>query len=259
MAKTADINRWLMNSAPPETAEDWDPVGEQVYFPEEEVTGILVTMDVTDTAAEAALKGGANLILSHHPMFFSPLKRWKEGDYLSDLLLRLLVGKITVISAHTNLDRAEEGVNASLAEALGMKVSGGLHEDPEKGAMGLVGTVPERNFTEFLNEVKKNLDPKILRLYGRRPESISKIAVCGGSGADFMGDALEKGADLYITGDMKYHDGQRAYENRLAVLDIGHFDSEKFILPKLKKLLEKDFPEIPVTVFEKNEFQINVV
>ncbi|MDO5713555.1 MAG: Nif3-like dinuclear metal center hexameric protein [Tissierellia bacterium] len=259
MAKTREIYQWIENLAPKTMAEDWDPVGEQVYFEEEEIHGILITMDVTKDSIEYALKNECNTILSHHPMFFKPLYQWTSGDYFSDLLETLILNRISVLSAHTNLDRAKNGVNDALAKTIGMEVIDGLNIDPEKGSLGLIGYVRKQNPTEFETYIKKALNPFILHWYGKKPEKIEKIGICGGSGSDFMKDALAHGVDVYITGDMKYHDGQWAYENNLSVLDIGHYDSEKPILYRLKGLLEKNFPSIPIKIYDNNLFQISIV
>lgn len=254
MATTKQIMNWLTDYAPWDTAESWDPVGKQVFF-EEKVTGVVFTMDVTDEAIAYGKKMGANVILSHHPFLFTPIKRLEEGNYLTDNLLYLLDSRTSVISAHTNLDRAEEGVNQSLAETLGMKDTEGLTDDLIHGPMGLVGTVKPCTLEEFTGLIRKTLDPLSLTGWGRRVKNIQRVALCGGSGSEFMAEALAKDADVYVTGDMKYHDGQWAYEQGLCVLDIGHFDSEKMVLPLWEENFKKVFPEVDTFLFSRNLFQ----
>ena len=256
MARTKEILAWIDTLAPREYAEDWDVVGPQVYF-DDEVSKVVLAMDVTDQVVKVAIEEGAQLILSHHPFFFSPLSLWEEGDYKSNLIKALLDHRITVISAHTNLDRAKGGVNDALASVLEIENIESLQPGEEEG-IGLVGTIPEANFEDVIQTIREKIHPTIFHAYGKKPKTVQKIGLCGGAGAEFMKDALSQKADLYITGDMKHHDGQWAYEHHLCVLDIGHMDSERFVLYALEKKIKEDFPEMEVMVYDKKDFEINL-
>lgn len=250
MATTSQIRDWVNDIAPWDTMMEWDKSGPQVFF-EKECHRILVCMDVTDASIEKAVEKGCDLILSHHPFFFSSLSSWREGDAQSENLRKLLEHKISVLSAHTNLDCSEEGVNVATIEALGFSDEGPFGEEQ----MGRIADVGDVKWEDFEHYLKERLCPRIFHLWGGKPERIQKIAILGGAGVDALSEAKEEGVDLFITGDVKHHDGQRAYEMGLPVLDIGHYDSEKSVLFHLKHLLEERF-DLEALVFDENPYLI---
>lgn len=258
MTKISDVVNYLETIAPTSTQEEWDNGGKQVFY-DNDLKKILVAMDLKDTTVATAIKEGVNLIITHHPVFFDPLKSIDTTNYKGKLIDELMKNEISVYSTHTAMDVAEEGVNKAFAEKLEIKNYEGLVEVKDGLYLGGIGDVPDyskKSLTVFIINLKKLIKPEFLKIYGRVNERIEKIAWCGGSGADFIKVAKEKGADLYITGDVSYHEGQRAYEEGLTVIDIGHFSSEKPILQKIKKLIEEKF-DAEVILVEENSFLIS--
>lgn len=255
MITVEKIYKDLTQLAPENKAEDWDPVGPQIYFPEEAVKGLVLALDVTDQVLDFALEKGANVIVSHHPMYFNPIRRFDQRTYQGKFLERAIERKISVLSAHTNLDRASGGVNDALAQALDLRDLEEFAVDEEKGNMGYIGRSNFKSLEDLKVHIEEKIRPHHILAYGRKKEKIDKIALLGGSGADLISLAKAKGADLYITGDVKYHDGQKAYEEGLFLLDLGHFDTEKFVLEKLKELFAKEVGK--VYIYPKSDFYVD--
>lgn len=248
MAKVKEIIDFIKSIAPEYMQEDWDNSGSQLYF-DEDTPGVMLTLDVTDNVIDATIKENYKLILSHHPMIFGGLKSIVEGQYLSDNIIKAIFNRISIYSAHTSLDSAKGGVNDALCEELKLKIMSPLGQGQSGYTMGYICQYEKAlSFEEFKNSLKKYK----VKIYGR-PREIKKVAICGGSGMDFFEEA--KTCDAFITGDVKYHDGQKAYENNLTLVDMGHYTSEKFVLEKLKKSLLNEFKNLEVDIAE-SDFQI---
>lgn len=235
----------------------WDNSGSQIEL-KEETGSVVLAMDVTDKVVDKALKMDAKLIISHHPMFFTDQKNIIEGTYLGDKIIKLIKNNISVFSYHTSMDIAEDGVNDTLFEKLNLKNKSVLTYEEDK-PMGLIGEferlLPLEDLDRFL---KDKLQVSKIKYYGREEKSIKKVAILGGSGSDFISQAKEAGVDAYITSDIKYHDGQRAYEDDLILIDVGHFFSEKIILPKIKKKLEENFKDLDFYIQETSSFELDI-
>lgn len=203
------------------------------------VTKALLALDVTSAVVDEAIEQGAELIISHHPLIFSPLK-----SVTDEKLLRLAQHQIGVISMHTNLDIAKGGVNDTLMAALGVRVLGGLDED----GCGRVGLLSEAmTMSEFLPFCKAVLKTAGLRYYDSgRP--VSKLAVMGGSGGDSLETAYRLGCDTYLTADIKYHQFLEAQELGINLIDGDHFCTENLVIPALARRLGEALPEIEFKV-----------
>lgn len=243
---------------------DWDNSGLQIGNVEDEIRGILLCLDVNDEIVSYAMDYNLNLILSHHPLIFKGVKSIHYNDYKGKLLIDLIQNKINVFSMHTNLDAATFGVNYALSKLLGFENYSILHiteteentPNPVTYGYGAVGELPN---SIHLNELAKHLASQLqttsLRYCGQPSKEVKKIAICGGSGSSFIKDAVASGVDVYITGDIGHHDAQEALEQGLAIIDAGHFDTEKHILPHLKKYLEEKInTELPIHIFDTNKF-----
>lgn len=216
----------------PEYQEDYDNSGFLLGDPRREVTGVLVAVDLTEAVATEAIERGFNLIVTHHPFIFSGLKRITPDSTAGRIVIQLVEHKVAVYAAHTNLDNLKNGVNGILAAHLGLEDCAILrpqHADAEVGA-GMVGILPYPVPTvQFLEQLKASLHLPAMRVVKGALEirsSIQKVAVCGGAGKFLIGDAIAAGADIYITGDLKYHDFQEA-EGRIVLVDVGHYESEQ--------------------------------
>ena len=252
-----EIKNFMERWAKDECQLSWDNSGSQVEF-KWDTGSVVLAMDVTDKVIDKAIEMDAKLIISHHPMFFSGSKNIIEGTYLGDNIIKLIKNNISVFSYHTSMDIAEDGVNDSLFEKLNLKNKKTFTFEEEK-AMGLIGEL-EKNYSleELLNFLEEKLEVKKIKAYGRNKREIKKLAILGGSGADFISAAKNAGVDAYITGDVKYHDGQRAYEEDLLLIDVGHFYSEKIILPKIKKRLSEKFSDLDFYIEEESSFELDI-
>ena len=219
-----EIKNFMERWAKDEYQLSWDNSGSQVEF-KGDTGSVVLAMDVTDKVIDMAIKMDAKLIISHHPMFFSGSKNIIEGTYLGDNIIKLIKNNISVFSYHTSMDIAEDGVNDTLFEKLNLK-----------------------------NKLQVNK----IKYYGQEKKKIKKVTILGGSGSDFIKEAKEAGAEAYITSDIKYHDGQRAYEEDLILVDVGHFYSERIILPKIKNRLQENFKDLDFYIQEESSFELDI-
>ena len=252
-----EIKSFMESWAKDEYQLSWDNSGSQVEF-KENTDSVVLAMDVTDKVIDKALEMDAKLIISHHPMFFSGSKNIIEGTYLGDNIIKLIKNNVSVFSYHTSMDIADDGVNDTLFEKLDLKNKSILTYEEEK-PMGLVGEFErELTLTDLDKFLKEKLQVCKIKYYGREGRNIKKVAILGGSGSDFISQAKEVGVDAYITSDIKYHDGQRAYEDDLILIDVGHFYSERIILPKIKKKLQENFMDLDFYIQESSSFELDI-
>ncbi len=239
MRRAGEIYDYLKELAPLELQMDFDNSGFQLGRLDAEVNRALLALDVTEEVVGEAIELGAQLIISHHPLIFSKLR-----SIMDTKLLRLAENRIAVISMHTNLDIAAGGVNDVLITLLGARADGPL--DPDN--CGRVGELPEaQQFDSFLRFCKTALDSKGLRYYDAgRP--VKRLAVMGGSGGDYIGCAVEKGCDTYVTADIKYHQFLEAKELGINLIDGDHFCTENPVIPSLCEKLRHEFPDVCFTV-----------
>ncbi len=247
----------------PEYQEKYDNAGFLLGDPEQECRGALVALDVTDEVIEEAVERGANMIVTHHPMIFGGVKRITPADATGRHIIKLIQNNIAVYAAHTNLDNLKNGVNGILAQVLGLTDCQILRQlegqpSPEVGA-GMVGMLPFPMPTEaFLEQVKVCLGLPILRTSHIVSPSVSRIAICGGAGSFLIDDAVRQHADIYLTGDMKYHDFQRA-EGRITLVDIGHFESEQFSKELIYSIISKKFSNFACFISERGKSFVHYI
>jgi len=353
--KLSDIVGIINKLAPPVLAEDWDNVGLQVGDPSSEIERIMVALDPSPDAVDAAINSSCQLLLTHHPLIFKPLKRISTNDETGRLIHRAIANRLAIASLHTNYDTVGNGVNDLLAEALGvtccrpLKVShreellklivfvplshhdavmnallpfsplSGKYADcsfttsgqgtfkPLAGASPYIGSVGKRERVEesrfellirkadlqsalkslhkahpyeepafdmvpllneglqsgigrigllesipllkdFAENVKKRLMTPSLRVVGDMEQRISKVALCGGSGASLLREAAREGADLFLTGDIKYHDAREAQALGIALIDAGHFATERLMIEGLSAQLEQELDKRKLAV-----------
>ena len=238
--KVCDILEFLESVAPKSTALDFDNVGLLVGDPEAEVSGILVSLDCFDEVIDRAEDLDANLIITHHPIIFSPLKTVTADS----LVYKLIEKGISVISCHTNLDLAEGGVNDALCTALGLY---DIETDQATdGFLLRIGVLDEiEDPYSFARHIKENLGGSVKFVAGDR--DIERVAVCSGSGGDYLWDAVRLGADALVTADVKHHIFIEAGRLGISVYDAGHFNTEDVIVAPLCRDISAAFPEIPVS------------
>jgi len=245
MTYCKDIISFLEKTAPPELAEQWDNIGLLVGRPANTVKKILVCLDVTHAAIDEAVKTGADMIVTHHPVIFKGIKRLNEDEKTAGFIYSLIRNNISVYSAHTNLDFADQGVNTCLADILGLRQTEVLGRGP-----GKAGILEEKlSLEEFIARVKTSLEVPFVRVAGRADLGILKAAVFSGSFDDDLEAVAASGADVLVTGDLKYHTALDAREMGMCIVDAGHFNTEKVVLPQLAKELQRGFSEVAVTCF----------
>ena len=248
MTKVRDIFRSLCEIAPLDLQMSFDNAGFQLGRAEREVHRVLMTLDVSDAAVAEAHNLGAELIISHHPLLFHPLRSVTDTNAVEKRVLYLLENRIAVISMHTNLDIAEGGVNDVLIRLLGAEPEKAL--DPD--GCGRVGSLPEPlALPDFLARCKERLQVQTLR-YCPGTKPVSRLAVMGGSGADSLEAAVACGCDTYVTADIKYHQFQCAAELDLTLIDADHFYTENPVIPDLAQKLRKQFPDVGFCVSQRH-------
>lgn len=204
-----EITRKIEDFAPPELAESWDCSGWGVETDDSEIHKIMLCLTVTNDIVNQAKEQNCNMIISHHPLFYVPL----EWQY------------INIYSAHTNLDRAKGGTTDTLIKTLGLKIC-----ETSDFVRYTETNISLEDFIKLLSKISQNLR----YVNNKNIKQLKKIAFCAGSGSDFIKEAFENGADAFVTGDVKFH---TALDSKIAVFDIGHFESEILVLDVFKKLI----------------------
>ena len=245
----SDIIRKTEELYPPHLAEEWDNVGLLVGDRDKEVRKVLIALDASDQAVERAVSEKADLILTHHPLIFKPLKRVTADDRIGRRILKMAAAGISYYAMHTNFDIA--GMAALNEGELGLigtaplAVTGRTEE--EDYGFGRIGHLKEAvTVRQYASYVKEVYDLPDVRIYGDPEKKISRVAVCSGSGRSFVGEALRNGAEVYVTGDIDYHTAIDAVSDGLILLDAGHYGTEFGYIAHMAGKIAEWFPEIEV-------------
>ncbi len=247
MITVSQILAFLEEKAPCGLKLDFDNVGHLVGHGDAAVTRVLTALDITDEVIAEAAAIDAELIVSHHPLIFFPIKSVTDGTWTGQRILSLAEKGIAAICMHTNLDAAQGGVNDVLMAKLGGTVTETL--DPV-GGIGRIGELAEEMaFDDFLCRTKQSLQSNGLRYHdaGRR---VKKIACCGGSGGGEIALAVEAGCDCYVTADVKYDQFLEAKHLGISLIDADHFCTENVVVPVLAQSMRDAFPALEVFVSE---------
>lgn len=243
-----DLINKLNEKYPLDLQEEWDNSGLQVGNVNNKLENILVSLDLEFESIKKAIDNNCNLIISHHPLLFDPIKSLDfDGDMRAKKLELLIKNDISLFSMHTNLDMAKDGLNDNLCEILSIK-----KEDNEQINYLRYGTIKKSRVIDFAQKVKEKLDASGLIIYGDSEKIIEKVAVCGGAGASFMEEVIEKDVDLFITADVKYHQACDAIEKGLIIIDPGHFASENHVIYKLEEVL-KEITDKKILTYSKED------
>lgn len=240
--KVKDIIGNLEKKYPKANAENWDNVGLIVGKLNQEVRKVQLSLDATDKAIENAIKNSADLIITHHPMIFKPVKTITTMDNLGRKIIKLIENNKSLYAMHTNLDSSKDGLNdyiLNLLEVENSKVIDVNEFDNEVGIGRLYTLSKEMSIDEYATFVKNSLKIKNIRIISENREKIiKKVALINGSGMSYWRKVKSLGADLFITGDIGYHDALDAKEAGINVFDIGHFESENCFVELLRKDIE---------------------
>lgn len=226
---------------PPELAASWDNSGFLVGRLDAQVESILFSLDVTDAVIDEALSIGAQLIISHHPIIFKPISHITDTTPLGAKLLRLTENCIAAYAMHTNLDAGEGGTNDTLANALELDSVELMGEPPSMGRVGILKKA--ETLSTFGERVKQACGLRTIRVFGDPDSIVSRVGIVTGSGSNpaLFSDAKRLGCDVYVTGDIKFHEAQEAHDMGLALVDATHYASEVIALEQLSKSLNEGF------------------
>jgi dinuclear metal center YbgI/SA1388 family protein len=247
--KVRDILAAIDSFAPFRQAEEWDNVGLMIGDPEWDVRRLGLSLDPLPEALEEAVRAGCQALLSHHPLFFKPLRSVDLSTSEGRMIRAAVKADVAVIAAHTNWDGAENGVNRTLAKKLGLRsVSPLVPSETGAGGLGAAGDLSAAEpVRELLDRMKRAWNMTRIDYYGNPDCSILRVALCGGSGGSLWPAALAAKADLYVTADMKYHDlidctranfsSASAFASALAVAVADHGEMENAAMDELARCL----------------------
>ncbi len=245
--KVQDIYFFLNDKFPLSSAMEYDNPGLLVGDKNATVTKVLVCLDCTLETVEQAVELGAELIVTHHPVIFSPIKNVLKGSVVYELIRN----NISVISMHTNLDVLEGGVNTCLCERLELlEVQNYLSSDGFALRKAKVKPISADDFAEF---IKEKLGGCVKYVDGGK--MIETLLVCGGSGGEFVYDAIENGFDAVVTADIKHHMFLDAQNGAVSLFECGHFNTEDVVTEPLKNLLQAKFPDISFVSTHKSNIK----
>ena len=239
-----DASHILSSLIPEHLAEDWDNSGAQLGLRHTSITKILVALDLDNSVLDEALNLGAQMIITHHPLFFRPLPHLVDYTKKESLIYKLIQNSICVYSAHTNLDVLffkELPKHFDVNNILPLKKS---DSDSSLG-LGSYGVLPTSiSLADLVEIVQTRLQSRHLKVVGDLNKKVQTIAFCGGSGSEFINEKYKAfGLDVLVTADIKYHDAQKAQDLDLALIDAGHFATENIMMKKLDKLLRTKIKE----------------
>lgn len=252
--KIKEVIAALERFAPLPLQAGYDNAGLQVGLTETEVSGALLCLDVTGAVVDEAIRRGCNLVVSHHPLIFRKLAAVTGADYVQRTVMKAIKNDVVIASMHTNMDSARGGVNYRMAEKLGLTGLGFFGQQQEvDGVAGGEGVVGEFSHPlsaeEFVLHVKQCFHVGCARTNELLRRPIRKVALCGGSGAFLLSDAIKAGADAFITGEMHYHE-YFGHEQEIQICVIGHYESEQYTSEIFRDVITAECPGVPCFLTE---------
>lgn len=243
--KVSDIKTLIERAFPPYLAEEWDNVGLLAGYENKEVKKVLLTLDITPFVVKEAIDAKVDMIVSHHPMMFSGVKKITDATVEGKMLLDLIGSGIAVFAAHTNLDSGKCGLNDWLADIFELQNAEVVLKGNTEGAgLGRIGDLPNamtaREFALIANE---RLDTTV-RISGDLDKVIKRVAVGSGASDDIAPTAVSMGADLVLTGDLKYHRTQDIVALGCVMVDAGHYPTEIMSIDIFEEILKDTDVEI---------------
>ena len=244
LMKLHEIIKIIETWSPKNFSEDFDNVGLIVGDKNSEIKKALITIDTTETVVDEAIKKKCNLIISFHPIIFHGLKKLTKETYVERTVRKAIKNNINIYAIHTNLDNHPMGVNYMISKKIGLKNTSFLIPSKNHGTgLGMVGHIEKpMEEQDFLISISKKMNSNFIKHSNFTGNQIKKIAVLGGSGSFAIGDALKENANCFITSDLKYHDYFKS-ENKILLLDIGHYESEQFTKDVILDFLNKKIPK----------------
>lgn len=245
-----DIIAQLQAAAPEELAQEWDNVGLLVGDDAQDIHGIYIALDADEAAIAEAKAAGAELLLTHHPLIFSPLKKINRDSFVSGRVVELLQSHMNCYAMHTNFDASHMG--RLTAKRIGLRVEAPLADIVTKDGIdygiGVIGNYDEPCTLHALGElVKERFDALSVKLFGEPKREVSRIAICPGSGKSTIGDAIRAGADVLVTGDIDHHSGIDAVAQGLCIVDAGHYGLEHIFIGCMEQFLRERLEGVEIT------------
>lgn len=240
-----DLCQYLEEIAPLHLQESYDNAGLITGHPDWEVKAVLISLDATESVIDEAISLGANMVISHHPIVFRGLKSFTGNHYVERAIIKALKNDIALYAIHTNLDNVLiNGVNQKIADKIVLQnctiLSPKMSNIPDIGA-GIIGELAHPlPISDFLAHIKKSLQCHSIKYTSPLKRPVHKVAICGGSGSFLIPEAIRSGADVFITSDLKYHEFFEA-NDKIILMDIGHFESEQFTIELLFELISKKY------------------
>lgn len=251
MPTVADIIAVMERIAPPTLAEEWDNCGLQVGSSQWPVQKIWVALDPLFSVIESAAAQEVDLVITHHPLIFKPLRSVDVETDIGRIINKALISQTAVYAAHTNLDSTANGINDILAQRIGLQdlvplqpVAGASSTNTGSGetpfGLGRVGKLLSAvSAAKLAQEVKSALALDTVRVAGDLQTAVQKVAVCSGGGGSLLGAFFKTDAQVYISGDLRYHDARAAEAAGRVLIDVGHFPSEHIVVNSLAGELQK--------------------
>ncbi|SNR69574.1 Nif3-like dinuclear metal center hexameric protein [Desulfurobacterium atlanticum] len=257
MAKYFEIVKFLKTVVPENIQDSWDNSGVQIGI-DVEVSRVLFALSLSSAILKEAKEKKVDMIISHHPITISGFKNLSESRYPDKLIIEFIKEGIAVYSLHTNLDVSPLGPSAVIGEIVGLKQVSSLLDEEGVVPYGVVGKIEPITQKALFDMLVSYLPADVFRVVNFSADKmVEKVSICSGSGGSLIAQAAKK-SDVYITGDVKYHDAELAVELGLTVFDMGHFGTEKLFSVKLEKVLKERFPEITFlrAETEKSPFEV---
>lgn len=245
---TEELIQIINSYAPRDLEEEWDNSGWQINLASEEVSKMLLTLEITDAVIDEAEKIGADFILSHHPLIFGNIDVVDCNSATGNYIARLIKNNQSVYSTHTSFDSAFGGINDDLAERVGLQKIRKLHmHKPNGDPIEIIGRMgeyeSEKTLLEVCEIVKDALELNMKLIVTGNPDAkVKKIAVCGGAGGDAISGLINH-CDLFITGEVSHHEAQMAKEGNLCVINAGHFSTEKYFAENMGEKLKSQLDD----------------
>ncbi len=255
-----EVIRKLEELSPVSYAEGWDNPGLLAGRKEKEIKKIYIALDATTDVIEEAIRQGADMLLTHHPLIFKGIKKVNTDDFVGRRILRLIQKDICYYAMHTNFDVM--GMADAAADVLHLKKREVLEitfeDEIAKEGFGRIGKMPQiMTLDECAAYVKKVFGIEWVKVFGDGDMEIETAAVLPGSGKSMIESAISKGADVLITGDIDHHDGIDAWERKMAVIDAGHYGLEQIFVSYMEEYIKRELGGLEICVQQpKSPFRI---
>lgn len=252
--KMRELERELMALADLKYAEDWDNSGLQCGRLDKDIHRVFIALDATNDVIDQAIEAKSDLILTHHPLIFNPVSKIDADDYLGKRLYRIIQNDIVLYATHTNFDVC--CMREALDERIGLKDVEPLELLPgyKDTGIGSVGYLEkEMTVSELMDRILERFEISNVKVFGDTDRKVRKVGVLGGSGKSEIDLAVDRGCDVYISGDIDHHSGIDAVEKGISVIDAGHYGLEHVFCEYMKEYLESKFKDIEILLEIKHE------